>query len=122
MTSGIPSTQWSRRSESSFRWTSPSRRSNVIFDRKDYEKLDHLGLTKKKILTEYFAIERRLGFLNAADKNRVMDVIKEELGYKEVRMPQKYYSLSDLLRQEDIRILEELPTGEKRIEICVPGR
>ncbi len=96
----------------------PFAKVNVIFDRKDYEKLDNLGLTKKKILTEYFAIERRLGFLNAADKNRVMDVIKEELGYKEVRMPQKYYSLSDLLRQEDIRIIERAPDWREAVDLC----
>ena len=65
----------------------PFARVNVIFNQDDYNKLDLSGLQKRNVLTNYFAIERRLDFLNDEDKHRVMAVIKDELGYKEVKMP-----------------------------------
>ena len=86
----------------------PYARVNVIFNSNDYIKLDLLGLQKRNALTNYFAIERRLGFLSDEDKHRVMSVIKEELGYKEVRMPQKFKTLSDLLGEGDIRCIKRI--------------
>ena len=80
----------------------PFAKVNVIFNQDDYIKLDLLGLQKRNVLTNYFAIERRLDFLNDEDKHRVMAVIKEELGYKEVKMPRKFKTLSDLLGVDDI--------------------
>lgn len=50
----------------------PFARVNVIFNQDDYIKLDLLGLQKRNVLTNYFAIERRLDFLNDEDKHRVM--------------------------------------------------
>ncbi|MFR9098893.1 MAG: hypothetical protein ACLVI9_03555 [Anaerostipes hadrus] len=41
-----------------------------------------------------------------------MAVIKEELGYKEVRMPTKFKTLSDLLTENDIQCIKRLMTGE----------
>lgn len=75
---------------------------NVIFTNEDYIKLDLAGLRKKNTLTNLFSIEKKLDFLGQQEKDRVMDVIKEELGYKEVRIPKKYYALSDLLMAEDV--------------------
>lgn len=80
----------------------PFAQVHVIFEKEDYVKLDLLGIQRKNVLTNYFAIERRLDFLKDEDRVRVMDVIKEELGYKEVRMPAKYYKLTDLLAEEDV--------------------
>ena len=80
----------------------PSAQLHVIFEKEDYVKLDLLGIQRKNVLTNYFAIERRLDFLEERDRVKVMDVIKEELGYKEVRMPAKYYKLTDLLAKEDV--------------------
>ena len=47
-------------------------------------------------------------FLNDEDKHRVMAVIKEELGYKEVRMPTKFKTLSDLLTENDIQCIKKI--------------
>lgn len=46
----------------------PFARVNVIFNQDDYIKLDLLGLQKRNVLTNYFAIERRLDFLNDGDR------------------------------------------------------
>ena len=86
----------------------PFAKVNVIFNNDDYIKLDLLGLQKRNVLTNYFAIERRLDFLNDEDKQRVMAVIKEELGYKEVRMPTKFKTLSDLLTENDIQCIKKI--------------
>ena len=86
----------------------PFAKVNVIFNNDDYIKLDLLGLQKRNVLTNYFAIERRLDFLNDEDKHRVMAVIKEELGYKEVRMPTKFKTLSDLLTENDIQCIKKI--------------
>lgn len=81
---------------------------NVIFNHDDYIKLDLLGLQKRNVLTNYFAIERRLDFLSDEDKHKVMAVIKEELGYKEVRTPKKFKTLSDLLGVNDIQCIKNV--------------
>lgn len=86
----------------------PFARVNVIFNHDDHIKLDLLGLQKRNVLTNYFAIERRLDFLNDEDKHKVMAVIKEELGYKEVRMPTKFKTVSDLLGVNDIQCVKKI--------------
>lgn len=86
----------------------PFAKVNVIFNHDDHIKLDLLGLQKRNVLTNYFAIERRLDFLNDEDKHKVMAVIKEELGYKEVRTPKKFKTLSDLLGVNDIQCIKNI--------------
>ena len=86
----------------------PFAKVNVIFNHDDYIKLDLLGLQKRNVLTNYFAIERRLDFLSDEDKHKVMAVIKEELGYKEVRTPKKFKTLSDLLGVNDIQCIKNV--------------
>lgn len=91
---------------------------HVILEKEDYIKLDLLGLRRKCVLTNYFAIQRRLDFLDASDKEKVMNIIKEELGYKEVRMPSKYYTVSDLLGEDDIRIVENVKDWKDAAKLC----
>ena len=69
-------------------------------------------------LTNLFSIERRLNFLGDREKEQVMAVIKEELGYREVRMPKKYYKLSDLLLPEDIRCVDRIDEWQKAVTCC----
>lgn len=96
----------------------PFAQVNVILKKEDYVKLDLLGLRRKNVLTNYFAIERRLDFLNQEDRNKVMDVVKEELGYKEVRMPAKYYTVSDLLGVDHIRCVDQVSSWQESVSIC----
>ena len=86
----------------------PFAKVNVIFNKDDFIKLDLLGLQKRNALTNYYAIERRLDFLSDQDKHRVMAVIKEELGYTEVKMPRKFKTLSDLLGVNDIECIKKI--------------
>lgn len=91
---------------------------NVVFTNEDYIKLDLAGLRKKNTLTNLFSIEKKLNFLDSENKEKVMDIIKEELGYKEVRMPKKYYKLSDLLMQEDIMCVEKIDDWRDAVKSC----
>ena len=47
-----------------------------------------------------------------------MDVIKEELGYKEVRMPAKYYKLTDLLAKEDVCCIKRAESWQEAVQQC----
>lgn len=96
----------------------PSAQLHVIFEKEDYVKLDLLGIQRKNVLTNYFAIERRLDFLEERDRVKVMDVIKEELGYKEVRMPAKYYKLTDLLAKEDVCCIKRAESWQEAVQQC----
>lgn len=94
----------------------PFAQLHVIFQKEDYVKLDLLGIQRKNVLTNYFVIERRLDFLSEEDRQRTMDVIKEELGYKEVRMPAKYYKLTDLLNREDACCIHGTENWKQAVE------
>ncbi|MCC8027570.1 MAG: PTS sugar transporter subunit IIA [Clostridium sp.] len=96
----------------------PYAQVHVIFEKEDYVKLDLLGLRRKSVLTNYFAIQRRLDFLDDENREKVMNVIKEELGYKEVRMPSKYYTVSDLLGEDHIRIIERVESWRDAVRLC----
>ena len=78
---------------------------NAVITEVDFNNLENAGLQKKNILTNYFSINRRLDFLDGETKEKVMDVIKEELGYSHVRIPEKL-SLSDLIGIDAIRIIQ----------------
>lgn len=96
----------------------PYAQVHVILEKEDYVKLDLLGLRRKSVLTNYFAIQRRLDFLGSEDRERVMNIIKEELGYKEVRMPSKYYTVSDLLGEDDIRLADRVSDWKDAVRLC----
>lgn len=96
----------------------PFAQVNVIFENDDRVKLELLGIQRKDVLNNYFAIERRLDFLNLSDRERVMDIIKEELGYKEVRMPTKYYKLTDLLRNNAIKCVDKVSDWRQAVHLC----
>ncbi|MCC8027576.1 MAG: PTS sugar transporter subunit IIA [Clostridium sp.] len=91
---------------------------HVILGREDYVKLDSLGLRRKSVLTNFFAIQRRLDFLDNSDKEKVINIIKGELGYREVRMPTKYYTVSDLLGEDDIRIVQRVEDWRAAVRLC----
>lgn len=96
----------------------PLAQIHVIFEQEDYVKLDLLGIQRKNVLTNYFAIERRLDFLKREDRDRVMEIVKEELGYKEVRMPAKYYKLTDLLSKEAVCCVKEKMDWRTSVKHC----
>lgn len=79
-----------------------------VLEEADFIRLENAGLQKKNILTNYFSINKRLDFLDQWTKQKVMDVIKEELGYSEVRIPDRKLSLSDLIGIDAIQIVNDV--------------
>ncbi|WP_117170072.1 BglG family transcription antiterminator [Paraliobacillus sediminis] len=78
---------------------------NAVMNESDFANLEIAGLSKKNILTNYFSINRRLDFLDNNTKTKVMDIIKDELGYSHVRIPEKKLTLSDLIGIDAIQIV-----------------
>lgn len=91
---------------------------NVIFEKEDHEKLEKIGLHRKTVLTNYFAIEKRLDFLDKNDREKVMGIIKSELGYRDVRMPKKYYTISDLMGKDEIKFAECVDDWKTAVKYC----
>lgn len=67
---------------------------NPILRQSDYEAIERLGISRKRILSNIYSIERNLHFLDEENRKKVMDVIKKELGYQTVapRFNAKHFS------------------------------
>lgn len=91
---------------------------NVIFNEEDYQKLRNLGLKRRNVLTNFFGIEKRLDFLNDSDRKKVMNVICEELGYQEVKVPCKYENIRDLIRPQSIRVIDHIDEWRDAVAKC----
>lgn len=90
---------------------------NIIFTPEDHSKLEAIGIRKKNVLTNYIAIEKRLDFLPPSARQKALAIIREELGYKDVNIPNKYYNLSDLLGIESIRLAETVEPWQEAVKL-----
>lgn len=81
---------------------------NVIFTEEDYAKLRQAGLRRKNALMNFFGIEKRLDFLDRENRRKVMEIVKEEFGYQEVKVPGRYHHISDMIRPEAIQFKDEI--------------
>ncbi|WP_048626999.1 BglG family transcription antiterminator [Listeria ivanovii] len=82
----------------------------------DFVALEKQGLKKKNILTSYFAINKRLSFLESSVKQQVISVIKEELGYGHVSIPNRKLGLSDLIGTDAIQIVSKMDSWREAIQ------
>lgn len=85
---------------------------NPFLQEEDYLKLSTAKIYRKKLLPNYFGIYSRLDFLPYHDREKVMQVIQEELGYTNVRNYKNVLSLIDILRLENIQLLDTLNLEE----------
>lgn len=81
---------------------------NPFLQEEDYMKLSKAGISRKKLLPNYFGIYSRLDFLSHNDQEKTMNVIQEELGYTNIRIYKNVLSLIDILRIENIQLLDEV--------------
>lgn len=70
----------------------------------DYIKLTRAGVKRKRLLPNLFGIYSSLDFLEENDRSHVMEVMKQELGLRNVRFYKRLHSLRDILRIPDIHI------------------
>ncbi|MGG7143057.1 BglG family transcription antiterminator [Clostridium nigeriense] len=80
---------------------------NPLLSDKDYINIDKLGINRKKITANYYSINRKLDFLNDSDRRKVLEIIKNELGCKNMEMQSVINKLSDLLIADCIKISYE---------------
>lgn len=81
---------------------------NVIFTDEDYMKLKQAGIRQKNALTNFLGIEKRLDFLNKIDRKKVIEIIREEFGYQEVKVPGIYNNISEMISLEAIQFKNEI--------------
>lgn len=79
---------------------------NPLPDEEDYLAIEKIGISHKRILSQLFAIEQKLDFLNPMDKKRVLEVIERELGYQSVMRTAQSRDLGRLLKYTNIRIAD----------------
>lgn len=88
---------------------------NVIFNEEDHRRLQEAGIWRRNALNDFMGIERKLDFLRDSDRNKVMQVIREEFGYQNVKVSGKYETISDLIHPESVRIMESIDDWEKAV-------
>lgn len=76
---------------------------NPILQAEDRAKIEKLDIPRKTILSSYYAIEEKLGFLDEKTRGRVMEVIERELGYRTVKPQHNPKSFSGFLKFDCIR-------------------
>lgn len=94
----------------------PTVKVSPVLKECDLVELEKQGLKKKNILTSYFAINKRLSFLDSAVKQQVVSIIKEELGYGHVSIPNRKLGLSDLIGTDAIQITAKHLTWQEAIQ------
>lgn len=77
---------------------------NPILQPEDKAAIEGLGIPRKTILSGYYSIEEKLGFLDRATRARVMEVIERELGYQTVKPVHNPKSFSSFLKFDCIRL------------------
>lgn len=80
---------------------------NSILTQKDYEALLQAGIEKRDTSVNYYSIKTKLDFLDFDEREKVLKVLKEELGHAQNPLPKKTYKISDILIKENIQIKNE---------------
>lgn len=79
---------------------------NPILKAEDYSKIESLGIARKRILSNVYAIEDKLDFLNSQDKAKVIAVLEKELGYQSITAKVKKKAFTKLVRYDSIQMLD----------------
>ncbi|AIS61851.1 BglG family transcription antiterminator [Listeria ivanovii] len=96
----------------------PTVKVSPVLKECDFVALEQQGLKKKNILTSYFAINKRLSFLESSIKQQVISVIKEELGYGHVSIPNRKLGLSELIGTDAIQIISGMTAWQETIQFA----
>lgn len=80
---------------------------NPILRPEDQVAIERLGIARKTILSNYYAIEEKLGFLDEKTRARVMGVIQRELGYQTVKNLPNPKSFSSFLKFDCITRMDQ---------------
>lgn len=81
----------------------------------DDRYLINAGISRKLPLSNYYSINRSLDFLKDEDRLRVLDVIRRELGYRDLAKPKTIGKLMDLLECDMIRVVDSYMSWQEAI-------
>lgn len=88
---------------------------NPLLTSQDYAKLEEAGLVRKKVNVNYHALANKLYFLEKSERQKVLHIIQNELGYTETKLVKPIYKVSDLLRMECIQVINQKMDWRKSI-------
>lgn len=80
---------------------------NPILSNQDFNRLRNMGILRKNFLTQYQSINRNLDFLTDDQRLKVLEVIQKEIGNFQEPEKNKIEKLTDLLKYEDILVINE---------------
>lgn len=90
---------------------------NPLLQPEDRSAIEHMGIMKKTILSSYYSIEEKLGFLDPPTREKVMKVICKELGYQTALGYQDTKRFSSFLRFDCIRYQKEAVGWHEAVRI-----
>lgn len=79
---------------------------NPILQPEDRAAMERLGIPRKSLLSSYYSLEEKLGFLDEITRARVMNVVKKELGYQTVQVFHSPKSFSVFLKYDCIMMAD----------------
>lgn len=79
---------------------------NPILQPEDKANIERLEIPRKTILSGFYSIEEKLGFLDRDTRTRVMEVIERELGYQTVKPMHNPKRFSSLLKFDCICLIK----------------
>lgn len=86
-----------------------------ILTQQDHQHLMAAGVARRKTLSNYYAINNRLDFLTDDDRLRVLQVIRQEMGYHNHNLPKSINRLSDMLNVKEIVICDKKMTWQEAV-------
>lgn len=90
---------------------------NPILQPEDRSAMDRLGIPRKSLLSSFYSIEEKLGFLDETARTRVMEVVKKELGYQTVQVFHSPKSFSSFLKYDCIMMADQVSHWKEAVEI-----
>ena len=90
---------------------------NPLLTKSDYKMLDDNQIPRKKMFIDYNSINQKLDFLEKGQREKVMNIIGQELGIKKV-IPSTIYKLSELLSIKNIEKSNRKLDWEEAVNIC----
>lgn len=87
-----------------------------ILTSQDHQHLISAGLAKRESLPNYYSINNNLDFLTDEDRLRVLQVIQQELGYRNQDLPKPINKLSDLLKVDEIVVCDKIMSWQEAVD------
>lgn len=73
----------------------------------DHEHLSEIGIERKDNLINYYRLKEKLAFLSENDQSKVIKILQNELGQGEYYLQKSVYKVSDLLKPNAIKIINQ---------------